>query len=312
MCGTIKRAGETQIHRLTAAGGVWWVGEGECAFWGRSVGVGKVDATAWGREAVPERVIEGFWAAFGHTEAVDFGSVASSVGGFWGESCPERRGCQSVYPALRTHEQAMGWAPSRETDDEPPCLSDHSPRNADDAEAHGLHTLAHPLFAQHQLLHRRVQIERQHHYRPPRRVRPELPRRQPALRKVLLQHRMHLLTPSTGSGQALATPLPVPPDQLIPRQLSVRHHPCHFVPFAISHLHDGNRQLLPIHVEQRRVRHTLPYRDEPVVGTVLAVPRSTGPPHASRWSAAGTPRAFCSSSTPAACASQSARRWPPV
>ena len=94
-----------------------------------------------------------------------------------GEAGSERRGCQGLYPATRIDEQVIGWVPSRETDDEAPCVSDHSSGNADDPKAHRLQTPAHPLFPQHQLLHRRVQIERQHRYRPPRGVRPELPRR---------------------------------------------------------------------------------------------------------------------------------------
>ncbi len=231
----------------------WMCGSGSVGWHrgGRCDGLGGVRRSHQRCGECSGRLSDTAWPA---TSVQSPGSWTDSSGG----SGSERRIGQGLYPATRIDEQLIGWVPSGQTYDQPPCVSDHSSGNADDPEAHRFQTFAHPLFSQREPLHRRVQIERQHHYRPPRRVRPELPRRQPAPRKVLLQHRMHLLAPSTGSGQALAAPLPVPRDQLIPGQLPVRHHSRHLVPVAIPHLHDGNRQLLLFHVEQRRVPHRLP------------------------------------------------------
>ena len=68
----------------------------------------------------------------------------------------------------------------RQTDDQPPGVPHHPARKGDQGEAHCLETLAHPLSAQHQPLHRRAQIEGQHRYGPPCGVGSEQPRRQPA------------------------------------------------------------------------------------------------------------------------------------
>ena len=83
-------------------------------------------------------------------------------------------------------------------------------RVASEGRSHCLETLAHPLSAQHQPLHRRAQVDRYG-------VGSEQPRREPARSQVTLQDAVDLL--------AFTASLPVPPDHLISRKVSVGHQP---------------------------------------------------------------------------------------
>ena len=57
-----------------------------------------------------------------------------------------------------------------QADGQSPGMSHHAASKIDDPKAHRFQPFTHPLSAQNQPLHRRVQIECQHRYRPPRGV----------------------------------------------------------------------------------------------------------------------------------------------
>ena len=125
--------------------------------------------------------------------------------------------------------------------------------------ANRLQTLAHPLFAQHQPLHGRVQVEGQHgRYGPPCGVGPEQPRIRPP----------ESLFRTLWTSSPLA-PLSRPPDQLICRNAPVGHHaenqPCWTAPSRGGSSICGrgcsiNRSLV----------------DEPILRAVLGVPIQLG------------------------------------
>ena len=133
----------------------------------------------------------------------------------WSGSGSGRCVGQSGDPLACTDQQVIGRVSSRQADDQFPGMSDHSSSKIDDSEAYSLQTPAHPLSSQHQPLHHRVQIERQHHDGPPRGIRPEPARWQPPARKVILQNSMHLLalpTPlSDDTVHAIGHHRPLPP-----------------------------------------------------------------------------------------------------
>ncbi len=164
----------------------------------------------------------------------------------------------------------------RQTDDQLPGVSHHPARKGDQGEAHCLETLAHPLSAQHQPLHRRAQVEGQHRYGPPCGVGSEQPRREPARSQVTLQDAVDLL--------AFTASLPVPPDHLISRKVSVGHQPGDLVPGSAGQPHHGEGQFqLQFHSRQRLFAQRLPDSDEPVFRVLLAVGypvlvRSSPPP----------------------------------
>ena len=139
-----------------------------------------------------------------------------------------------------------------------PGVSHHPARKGDQGEAHCLETLAHPLSAP---LHRRAQVEGQHRYGPPCGVGSEQPRREPARSQVTLQDAVDLL--------AFTASLPVPPDRLISRKVSVGHQPGDLVPGSAGQPHHGEGQFqLQFHSRQRLFAQ---HSDEPVFRVLLAV-----------------------------------------
>ena len=151
-----------------------------------------------------------------------------------GRLCWGRVSDQRQYPLPRPEQQLVRGMASGQADDEPPGTPHHPARKGDQGEANCLEPLAPPLSTQYQPLHRRTQIEGQHRYGPPCSVGSEQPRGEPASRQVTLQDTMGLL--------ALTTPLPGPPDQLIPRKGPVGHHSKDLVPSPVGEPHRGEGQ----------------------------------------------------------------------
>ncbi len=145
---------------------------------------------------------------------------------------------------------------SGQADDPFSSVPHHSTRKGNDGEAHGLQTLADPLFTP-QPLHDRVEVERKHRHRPPCRVAPEQPGRQPAPGQVTFQNTMGLF--------AFATPLPAPLHHRIPSNPAVGDNAKDLVPSPVGRLHGGKRQLhLILHPGQWRLSQRLSGGDESV------------------------------------------------
>jgi hypothetical protein len=124
-----------------------------------------------------------------------------------------------------------------------------APRDVDDVEPDRLEPLLDPAFAEHQSLHRRVEVEREDHAPPPRRIFPEVPRGKPAPGEIPFHHRVSFLTLAAplvesadhliagpGRGFAALGLLPLPIDllvDLVRRPLEVRHDSEHLVSQAI-------------------------------------------------------------------------------
>ena len=99
---------------------------------------------------------------------------------------------------------------------------------------------------------------------PPCGVGSEQPRREPARSQVTLQDAVDLL--------AFTASLPVPPDRLISRKVSVGHQPGDLVPGSAGQPHHGEGQFqLQFHSRQRLFAQRLPDSDEPVFRVLLAV-----------------------------------------
>ena len=93
---------------------------------------------------------------------------------------------------------------------------------------------------------------------PPCGVGSEQPRREPARSQVTLQDAVDLL--------AFTASLPVPPDHLISRKVSVGHQPGDLVPGSAGQPHHGEGQFqLQFHSRQRLFAQRLPDSDEPVI-----------------------------------------------
>ena len=113
-----------------------------------------------------------------------------------------RQPCANMFcPALsnNSYERSV----PRQPDDQHPGEPHHPSRKGYQRDAHCLESSAHPLSTQHQTLHRRAQVERQHRYGPPCSVGSEQPRREPAHCKVTLENAMDLL--ALAASHALTT-----------------------------------------------------------------------------------------------------------
>ena len=122
----------------------------------------------------------------------------------------------------------------------------------------GFEPLFDPLAPQGQVLQRRVEVERQYGYRPPRGVDSEQPRRQSAPGEVFFQHLMHLLT--------LAASATIPSDKLVTWEVSVGHHSGDLVPPSPRHLHEGDRQRkVTLHTRQGWLAQGLPDSQEAIL-----------------------------------------------
>ncbi len=154
----------------------------------------------------------------------------------------------------------------RKSHDQPARVAHDAARQGDQMKPHRLHAPRRPIAAEHQTLHHRVEIVGENHDRPPRRIGPEQPARQPPAGEIVLHHGVRFL--------ALAAALALPADQFVARQRAVGDEAEQLVAAQRRKAHRREGQLLGIAeieftqrladrqkaVVRRRLAHARPVR----------------------------------------------------